>query len=83
MIFKENHPMNTIKNQAGFTLMEMIIVVVIIGLLAGLVAPNLIKRQGQATAKPPERKLSCSARPSILFASMSAAIRPAKKDWQL
>ena len=43
--------MNTIKNQAGFTLMEMIIVVVIIGLLAGLVAPNLIKRQGQAESK--------------------------------
>ena len=51
MIFNENHPMNTIKNQAGFTLMEMIIVVVIIGLLAGLVAPNLIKRQGQAESK--------------------------------
>lgn len=39
------------KNQAGFTLIEMIIVVVIIGLLAGLVAPQFMKQQGRAETK--------------------------------
>ena len=43
--------MKTIKNQAGFTLIEMIIVVVIIGLLAGLVAPQFMKQQGRAETK--------------------------------
>jgi len=43
--------MTTIKNQAGFTLIEMIIVVVIIGLLAGLVAPQFMKQQEKAESK--------------------------------
>lgn len=43
--------MKTLKQQAGFTLIEMIIVVVIIGLLAGLVAPQFMKQQGRAETK--------------------------------
>lgn len=46
--------MKTLKNtrrhtSAGFSLAEMMVVIVIIGLLAGLVVPNVMQRLGKAT----------------------------------
>lgn len=35
-------------HQRGFTLLELMVVLVIIGLLAGIVAPNLFKNMGKS-----------------------------------
>ena len=41
----------TKRRQAGFSLIEILVVLVIIGLLAGIVAPNLIGEVGRAEKK--------------------------------
>lgn len=44
-ILKKRHPLHT---QSGFTLIEIMIVVVIIGILVGLLAPKIMDRPDQA-----------------------------------
>jgi general secretion pathway protein G len=45
------HSKKLCKDQEGFTLVELIVVVIIIGLLAGLVVPQFIRQEEKATAK--------------------------------
>ncbi len=39
-----------VRGRAGFTLLEMLVVLVILGLLAGLIGPQLFGRVGEAKA---------------------------------
>jgi general secretion pathway protein G len=43
--------------QAGFTLLEMIVVLVIIGLIAGLVGPNLFRQADRAKVQTAETQI--------------------------
>lgn len=51
--------MNRLKNarQSGFTLLEMIVVLVIIGLIAGLVGPNLFRQADKAKVQTAETQI--------------------------
>ena len=42
------YPMKFSRQQAGFTLMEILVVVVIIGILGAIIAPNILGRPDQA-----------------------------------
>jgi general secretion pathway protein G len=43
-----SHPVNPVKSQKGFTLIEIMVVVIIIGVLTALIAPNIIGQSDQA-----------------------------------
>ena len=46
-----NKKIKKLQDRQGFTLIELVVVVVIIGLLAAFVAPQFIKQEEKATAK--------------------------------
>lgn len=46
--------MGRIRSQKGFTLLEMLVVMVIIGLLAGLIGPRMFKRVDESKIKTAE-----------------------------
>ncbi|RFF29031.1 type II secretion system major pseudopilin GspG [Wenzhouxiangella sediminis] len=43
--------MNTMRNGAGFSLIELLVVLMILGLIAGLVVPNVLERGEDAKLK--------------------------------
>lgn len=45
------HPCHTPRAQRGFTLLELLVVLVVLGLLAGLVAPKYFAQLGRSEAK--------------------------------
>ena len=46
------HFPRTPRSQGGFTLIEVMVVVVILGIMAALVVPNLVGKQDQAMVTP-------------------------------
>jgi len=39
---------NTLRRRSGFTLLELVVVIIVLGLLAGIVAPQIINRLSEA-----------------------------------
>lgn len=53
------------RRQAGFTLIEIMVVIAIIGLLATIVAPNVMNRLREAKVTATKAKMSNTVKPAI------------------
>lgn len=69
-------------NNRGFTLIELLVVLSIIGLLAGLVGPQVMKHLGGPRPKLPRCRFRIWPRRWICTSSMSGPTRPPAKGWR-
>jgi len=67
------------KDRRGFTLVELLVVMVIVGLLVALVGPKVFPKLGKGKQAAAKHRSSFSARPWTIFAWTWAAIRPHRK----
>lgn len=54
---KNSYSLNKASNMQGFTLLEMIVVLVIIGMIAGLVGPSLFRQADKAKVQTAETQI--------------------------
>ncbi len=62
--------------QSGFTLIELVVVILILGILAGVAAPRLFDTAGQANESSARTTLTVIRDAIELFASRNAGNRP-------
>lgn len=68
--------MRATDKQRGFTLLEIMVVIVIIGVLASLVVPNLMGNKEKADKQKAVSDIVCWKTPSICTSSTIIAIQP-------
>ena len=68
--------------QDGFTLVEMLVVITIIGLIMGLIGPRVLNYLGESKVKAARIQLQSFASALDCTISTLAAFLPPRKDWR-
>lgn len=65
------------KNRSAFTLVELVVVIMILGILAGVAAPKLLNTSGQANEAAVRQTLSVVRNAIELYAAQNGGAMPA------
>jgi general secretion pathway protein G len=73
--FKQPRPSRMPRGQQGFTLIEIMVVVVILGILAAMVVPKVLDRPDQARATAAKQDIGGLMQALKLYRSITALTR--------
>ena len=69
------------RDEAGFTLLEVLVVIAILGLLIGLVAPNVLQRLGGARVNVAQQQISGGIGADLDIYKLDVGNYPTTEQW--